>query len=273
MTIRSYIARLLSLGLAAAITTTAGFGQELPSSPAVSTTLPVVRTLTDTTGRKIEATIIEKSDTAIKVKTASGKEFTLVLTKLSAADQAFIAGLAAPPAPPVKPRTVLLMDDNADLKPLLEKAGFIVTIPPTEKLNEDDAGNPIAVSYKYVTLSKYTDDQLKAFDLIWKGTGIGGSMQDKTKNRIIDLISTYTGVAVCVKKWAITRQQWIGKEQVKQSEFVKAPAFMKPDGNVIFYSTRTTKFNPSEKHDELLEKHPEILGQVVVEATRILDAR
>lgn len=215
MTIRSYIARLLSLGLAAAIATTAGFGQELPSSPAVSTTLPVVRTLTDTAGRKIDVTITEKTATAIKAKRVSdGKEFNFELTKLSAADQAFIAGLAAASAPPVKPRTVLLMDDNADLKPLLEKAGFIVTIPPTEKLNEDDAGNPIAVSYKYVTLSKYTDDQLKAFDLIWKGTGIGGSMQDK----------------------------------------------------------RTTKFNPSEKHDDLLESHPEILVQVIAAATQFLEA-
>lgn len=232
-------------------------------------TLPVKRALTSADGRQIEVTITEKTATAIKaIRVSDGKEFTFDLAKLSAADQAFIAGLAAPAPPPVKPRTVLLMDDDPNLKALLEKSGFLVTKPPTERLNEDDAGSPIGVSYNYVTLSKISDDDIKKFDVIWLGAS---SKQAKTKNRVIELIPGYAGVAVCVKKWAITRRELIDKEQVNQSEFAKAPAYMKPDGNVIFYSTRTTKFSPSEKHDELLETHPEIWAQVIVEAKRLLD--
>ena len=75
MTIRSTIARILSLGLAAAIATTSGFGQDFPSSPAVSTTLPVARTLTATDGRKLDVTITGKTATVIKaVRKSDGKE-------------------------------------------------------------------------------------------------------------------------------------------------------------------------------------------------------
>ena len=55
---------------------------------------PTTRTITDSGGRKIEVTIIEKSATGIKAKRQSdGKEFTVELAKLSPDDQAFVGSL------------------------------------------------------------------------------------------------------------------------------------------------------------------------------------
>jgi hypothetical protein len=49
--------------------------------------------LTDTTGRKMVATLTRKTATAITIQTAVGTEFELALTKLSAEDQTLIGTL------------------------------------------------------------------------------------------------------------------------------------------------------------------------------------
>ena len=68
-----------------------------PDSSAVrvaTPSLPVHRVLTDSTGRKLDATILGKSATAIKGKrTSDGVEFTIDLNKLSVVDQEYIEGL------------------------------------------------------------------------------------------------------------------------------------------------------------------------------------
>lgn len=62
------------------------------------TALPTQRVLTDTSGRKLDVTILEKDDTSIKVRRVSdSKEFSLDLNKLSAEDREFAKGLQ--PAP------------------------------------------------------------------------------------------------------------------------------------------------------------------------------
>lgn len=92
MTIIPTICRLLSLSMATAIATTSGYARETPPPTATATTLPAQRTLTDTTGRKIDVIITSKTTTAIKATRASdGKEFTFELAKLSADDRAFVA--------------------------------------------------------------------------------------------------------------------------------------------------------------------------------------
>jgi len=96
MTIASPIARLLSLATAAAIATN-GFAQDSPTPPAVTastataTMLPAPRTLTDTTGRKLEGIILSKDATSIKFRRPDGKEFDLPLANLSKADRAFVS--------------------------------------------------------------------------------------------------------------------------------------------------------------------------------------
>lgn len=260
------------------------------------TALPIQRTLTATDGRKLDVTITDKSSTAIKGKTVAGKEFTLELTKLSAEDQAFIAGLAAPAAPPVRPRTALLMGggsivypvpqtgivkpgaepelvsgstDTDELHALLKKAGFTVTKVNKETLAETQDGKPSQRTIKYNSLAKYTDDQLKGFDLIW----VLGCGQDKTKTRLTELIPTFPGIVVWPEKWGkMTKANLINKDQLKQSEFAKSPIYMKADGNVIFYSRASIKYNTSIKRDELLERKPEMENEVIAEARRLLDA-
>ena len=66
---------------------------------------PTTRTITDTSGRKIEVTIIGKSATGIKAtRKSDGKEFAVELAKLSADDQAFVGTLK--PALSKNPETV-----------------------------------------------------------------------------------------------------------------------------------------------------------------------
>ena len=85
MTLRTVIARIILLGLAAAIATTAGIAQEIPAT--TKTTLPAVSTMTVADGRKLEGTILSKDATSIQFRRESdSKEFALELSKLSAED-------------------------------------------------------------------------------------------------------------------------------------------------------------------------------------------
>ena len=105
---------------------------------------PTARTITDTSGRKIAVTIVEKSATAIKAKrTSDGKEFTVELVKLSADDQAFVGALK--PAPSENPETekktlrvlyaippdAALVGDYYNVKALIEM-GYDVTLTAEE---------------------------------------------------------------------------------------------------------------------------------------------
>ena len=75
--------------------------------PAAAPALPVHRVLTDSTGRRLDAIILEKSATAIKGKrTSDGVKFSIELAKLSVEDQMFLKNLAgsSSPAESAKPR-------------------------------------------------------------------------------------------------------------------------------------------------------------------------
>lgn len=230
---------------------------------------PTTRTITGTGGRKMEVTILEKSATAIKAKRISdGKEFTFELAKLSADDRAFITGLAAPVAPPVKQRTALLLGFS-EIQTQLEKAGFVVTKAPTESVNEDPLGTPSRVSIKYTTIAQFTDEQIKSYDLIWASS----RGQRKTEERLTTLIPSYKGIIVWAEKWDRTRELLIKNQEKKFKPYSKATAYMKPDGNVIFYSTTTSQWNTKTDNVEVLEEHPEMMEQAIVEAKRILGTR
>ena len=59
--------------------------------------LPVEHTITDTSGRKMEATILAKTAITVKIRRASdGKEFDLSIQKLSPDDQKFLGDLGKP---------------------------------------------------------------------------------------------------------------------------------------------------------------------------------
>lgn len=128
--------RLLPLALAVAISTTiAGFSQvaqpppAAPSAPATVVSLPTDRTLTDTGGRKIEVTILDKTATGIKAE-LNGKTFNIALNTLTAEDQAFIAGCKTY-VPPSKKLLYVITDtllpaDHTNVE-LLKTAGYTVT--------------------------------------------------------------------------------------------------------------------------------------------------
>ena len=243
-----------------------GFAQN--TLPATAT-LPVQRTLTAADGRKMDVTILSKDAASIKVRRADGKEFTLELTKLSADDQAFLAGPTAPvapAAPPVK-RTALLLGFD-ETKTQLEAAGYVVTKAPTEKLKEDRAGTPVAREQTHTTLASFTDDQIKGFDLVWaysKG-------QDKTVERLTKLVAN-CHVVVWREERDRTRELLIKNQEKPYKPYRLAPAYIKTDGNVVFYSTKSIQWDPKTKNFETLEEHPEIEGQAIAEATKLLQAQ
>ncbi len=68
-------------------------------TPVATTALPIHRVLTDTSGRKLDATILEISATDIRcIRAADGLEFSIALAKLSAGDRKFLAELDQPTA-------------------------------------------------------------------------------------------------------------------------------------------------------------------------------
>ena len=95
------VSSILSLCVVAGIAATiASFSQTSEPTVAVTPTaqtMPVARTLTSADGRTIDVVITAKTATAIVVKKADNKEFEIALDKLSAADKAFVAELAAHP--------------------------------------------------------------------------------------------------------------------------------------------------------------------------------
>jgi hypothetical protein len=115
----------------------------MPLSPAssVAKNLPISRTVVDSTGRKLEGTIIGKDADSIQFRRSSdGKEFDLPLAKLSAGDQKFVANLetqAATIHPPSRnkplrllyavPHDAVLVGDFYTLQ-ALEKLGYLVTL-------------------------------------------------------------------------------------------------------------------------------------------------
>lgn len=69
--------------------------------PQLEDFLPIERELTDSTGRKIAATILSNTETAIKIRrTADKKEFEIPATKLSTEDHQFLNDLCKSPVVP-----------------------------------------------------------------------------------------------------------------------------------------------------------------------------
>ena len=263
MNIRSTITHLLSLAMVAAMATTSGFSQDTPP-PAASTTLPAKRTLTATDGRKIDVTITEKSNTAIKGMTANGKAFDLPLAKLSAEDQAFIAGLAA--APVKKPTVLLVEDKQRPVLDLLEKAGFAVTNLPFEDIKEmtvTDKQQPIEVKDSLSIISKMTDDEIKKFDVIWIN-GVIQRVKSTTKDRIIDLIPTCK-VVVWKRDWSIPRDKFIELKSKGEHELARTQPYVKSDKNLIFYYDWSGQHNSAEK-----QEFPEFREKAIEEAKKLM---
>ena len=63
------------------------------------------RTWTAADGRTLDADFVSASATAVTLKRAGGKPFTIELSKLSEADREFVAEQAKKPAEPAKPAT------------------------------------------------------------------------------------------------------------------------------------------------------------------------
>ena len=274
MIIKSIITRTLSLAMAAAIATTAGFAQETPPPSATATTLPVQRTLTDTTGRKIDVTITEKTATAIKAKRVSdGKEFSFELAKLSADDQAFVTGVVAAP---VKKPTVLLVSKNDKIQTLLEKAGFDVTLPLTTNSVKEPDGQRVASAI--IFLEKLPDDELKKFDIIWANEWTEGWMttENATLNngrttrqadRVLNLVATGK-LVVWNLYWKSSRKKLLAKEYTDHGLAI-TKEYMQSEENVISYNWEIRKWDAKTGSNPVVETHPEILDQVIAEAKKL----
>lgn len=266
------IAALMSLALVAGLAATiAGFSEPTPAptgAPAIAATepppatataaapentLPMARTLTSADGRKLDVTILSKSATAIQCRVGD-KEVAIPLDKLSADDQAFVAGLANMPTASNKKHTVLLAckdtkeaptDIQVNIAEVLEKIGYTVTIC-------DD-------------LNKYTDEEIKKFDVIWFGN------KENERERFIDFIPEGKLVVYMNSSFPcdpITYNQLLTKKWSPLSEespaYMKKP-FVKYDKGIIFYSQIQIDFRNFKKNKSPCTKDPEILGKVIEE--------
>lgn len=241
--------------------TTAGFSQETPTTPAPANTLPVQRTLTATDGRKLDVTITEKTATAIKGKTVSGKEFDITLNKLSTEDQAFIAGLVA--APVKKPTVLLVEDKKRPVLDLLEKAGFAVTNVPGE-VEEGQEKKATKDKDMRSTIGKMTDDEIKKFDVIWINNPVEYRGNTIT-HRLIDLIPLCK-IVVWRRDWFIKREEWIKTKSPREHELTKTIPYVKSDKNLILFFDVIQQYNSTEKKVEA----PEFRQKAIEEATKLM---
>ena len=230
-------------------------------------TLPAAHTITDTSGRKLEGTILSKTETSIKFRRVSdGKEFDLPLDKLSAEDKAFVAAI---PNKPAKKITVLLLDYDADIivsktdttvkfrradgtefespldryadslekiaknatkraEPQLQQAGFDITLVPYETIQEK-WGPDFRPAVKPLTAA-----ETKKYDVLW----INGWVADKDDlNQIFDLISTHPGIVVFKHQEYVSRRKFLEEKTNTGSEPPTAAhkPFMKRQDNLILY--------------------------------------
>lgn len=227
-----------------------------------TSTLPTARTVTDTTGRKLEGTILSKDADSIQFRrTSDGKKFDLPLAKLSADDQTFVAGLV------VKKPTVLLVEDpRRPVAEMLEKAGFAVTSLPFENIKEMTVTNkqePIEVKDSLSTISKMTDDEIKKYDVVW----INGHIQHvklTVKNRIIDLIPACK-VVVWNRSWWIKFDDYIGKVSGDGHELARTIPYVKSEKNLIFYYDVSDQYKSPD-----IKEFPEFREKAVAEAKKLM---
>lgn len=93
------------------------------------TELPIQRTLTDTSDRKLDVTILEKEDAALKVRrTSDGKVFSLALDKLSAEDREFAHSLQATPPAAAPDVGTILSGETARAQIEISVCGTPVTL-------------------------------------------------------------------------------------------------------------------------------------------------
>jgi hypothetical protein len=92
-------------------------GEQLKGFRSSKTEFPITRTLTDNTGRPLEATIIGRGMTSITViRKSDGSRFDIPYDRLSAQDQAFVVKLPFHAAMPAAPGTNAApsIPDNAE---------------------------------------------------------------------------------------------------------------------------------------------------------------
>ena len=272
------ITSILSLCVVAGIAATiASFSQTSDPAAAVTpATLPVAHTLTSKDGRTIDVTILSKSDTAIKAARADGKEFEIALDKLSDADKAFIAGLAAPDPKTVKKLTVLLMGlENPEA--LVEQAtwlknhGFDVTVGV---MYDPSSGNSIDLLKKYAG-EKAPNEKLEVmnpveigdkYDILWvnqftdKGLGYEKGPDGKTikgpsfpemlnrRNKINKLVVIKVGNKTTARKKIYETNGEVNRVILVEDDFVGT------EDNWIFYSNKLNSKGEEKLGKKISEK-------------------
>jgi len=252
--------------MAAAIAITTGFSQETPPPAAVpatmsaAATLPVQRTLTDTAGRKMEATLTEKTATTIKGKTVSGKEFDIPLAKLSPEDQSFIEGLQIAPVAPPKKLRILLVSPDTETEAALSKAGYETTVIPRKQVMEDYRGNPSTVPSYFPEIEKFSDDDVRQYDALW----VNGNYSQTNKDRLLTLIPVCRTV-IWQLSTKITRAELLGEKPSKGKgrPANKTEPYVAVDGNITFYNNKTQEWNPKDGSRPITSNHPEILDEII----------
>ncbi len=208
--------------------------------------MPIARTLTAADGRTIDVVITAKTATGIKAKKADGKEFELTLDKLSDADKAFVAGLVEPPVK--RPRMLFLSSLGSEKKnqikwDKLKAAGFDVQVERTGKHDGVIA-----------SLDKMSDDDLKAYDVIW-------SDLDPGPKRLSELLPSYNGVMVTKRLGSKhSRKTFLTREHL---QIFGAKSYVNIDGNLILFFDCEAKWESKSGGREYGEIEPERIDEVI----------
>lgn len=247
---RRPIGSILSLCMVAGIAATiAGFSQEATTTPIpVAPTLPVSRTLTAADGRKLEATITAKTATAIKGKTAAGKEFTLELSKLSAEDQAFVATTRN-----IRVLYIGLQDDiYKSLTPLKETGFDIVSADVLELRKRIKAGDV---------------SMLKDYDVIWN-EGAGETNIPGTDSLIAQEANKLNQILVVSSLKMKTKADLLANTKTEEPDTKKAKKdksliYSKVDENFIL-------FFPAEMVKHHFQYDPKVISGVIVNLQELI---
>lgn len=264
----SKIRRILLCLAGLLLTSLTGFSQ---GSTPTATGMPVPRTLTSADGRKLEVTLLEKTATAIKAKRASdGVEFTLELAKLSADDQAFIAGLAVPvaapeiaptPASPAgspttgtasgKVRVLHLAHPKYNTRPALEAGGFEIVPISMDKLEKFGKTGDLSI--------------LQNIDVLWlelspmNSAETAATLMFNEMNKL-NKILVIKGKYKNIKKADLL----LGKEPERPNQ----TTFLKVDGNFIIFNPDKWGVNDKEPTIDL-----KLTEEVVKNFTELVKAR
>lgn len=191
---------------------------------------PAIREITDSTGRKMQVTILSKTAESVKIRrTSDGKEFDFALDKLSEEDQQFVASAKAK-----KPKALMFlqMEYHKDIQTQLADAGY-----DWEQVTWtlDKTGEYHKLIWD---ISGIDEAKLAEYDILFYGEGLGRGSEREEHEKWKGLMQTYKGVMVVRVFSNISAKRWLTGRGPEPQQMTK---FVETNDNIVFYNNRIKK--------------------------------